>query len=120
VGSSGGSGGSRGNLVLGGWADAMPLALLVTLETDEPAAESITTTFVSADADSGPQVHDVRWIGTVALVTSSVQTQAATDWDDLANSSSGDEEDLVWADAADPSWLDALAWQRIEFGQAVR
>lgn len=119
VGGSGGGGGSRGNLVLGGLAGAGSAALLVTAVTDTSVVDPITTTFVSADVDSDPQLPDVRSIGAVALVTSSVPTQAVTDWDDLPGASSGDDGDLLSGDAADPSWLDVLAWQRIEFGQAA-
>jgi Matrixin len=119
VGGSGGGGGSRGNLVLGGLVGAESAALLMTVLPDESAAEPITTTFVSPPVDSVAQLHDVRSIGTVALVTGSVQVNAATDRDDLANTSSGDNGDLISGDASDPAWLDALAWQRIEFGQAA-
>jgi Matrixin len=120
VGGSGGGGSSRGNLVLGGLVGAESAALLVTMVTDKSAVEPITTTFVSTDVDYGPHLHDVRSPSAVALVTSSVPPRATTDWDDLTGASSGDDGELISGDAADPSWLDALAWQRIEFGQAAR
>jgi hypothetical protein len=110
---SGGSGSSRGNLVLGGWAGEAPVALLVTLELDEPAVDSITTTFVSADRGSDPRIPDVRSIYAVVPETTSVQTQATTSWDDLAGESNGDDDNLDLADGSDPSWLDVLAWQQV-------
>ncbi|MCI0360172.1 MAG: matrixin family metalloprotease [Planctomycetaceae bacterium] len=108
---SGGSGGSRGNLVLGGWAGPAPAALLVTMDLNEHS-ESITTTVVTTDAASDSAINESRSISPVVLVTGPVAKLAMSDCDDVASTSDGDAEE--------PAWLDDLAWQRIEVGQAAR
>jgi len=53
-----------------------------------------------------------------ALVTGPAWTQTTADADEFGESGIWDEEDFASADSLDPTWLDALAWQRVEFGHA--
>ena len=122
----GGSGGSRGNLVLGTVAgDFSPAVLLVTMEAGEVGSESIATPLGAetlSDLESQSGEAQFVGIGSATTVTNLAESQLVMHEDGLVDNSSDTDRDwdegmFATNDGHDPEWLDALAWQRLEFGQ---
>ena len=128
IGGTGASGSSGGNLVLAGWADELsPAAMLVSMDVGaEISSGSMTTTFATPhtqDAEGEAAGIALSRNETTVLATGPVWSLANADWDEFGAEPQRepgiwDEGDCDSSDSCDLSWLDAIAWQRVEFGHA--
>lgn len=117
VGGAGAGGGSAGSLVLAGWAGELsPAAMLIGMDVASEIPSAFTTTFADPSTQDG-QDTATRSSGDKVpeIVTGPGWTQATVDADEFGEPGVWDEGDFTSAEALDPSWLDALALQRLEF-----